>query len=173
MDTLLPRLPYCDPKYSHFSMDGGLAAAENHSEPEIDHFAEALVHYVDHLPPFIQDDLDTAIDVNTHREVFARNSLGTWPSLKSMRKDQLVCRAWDNLNNRFWTYDKGGVRYIVKAFPTNAIQESSPKILYRVWDGVGAGFLKTPAAFDFDDSIYYPHNLTRRPGGELGMLIPP
>lgn len=110
------------------------------------------------LPLFIQKNLDPIIKPGDTHQVIPKTNSGAFPSIHSTKRVELVCRAWKNNGDRFWTYDLGKVRYIVKAFRTHAQPEHVPKIAYHVWTGMGGSdrFQKTPAAFDADDRLYGP-----------------
>lgn len=124
----------------------------------IDLLCEAQIYYRGtDLPPFIQKNLDPTIMPGDKHQAIPKTKSGTFPSNKSTKRVQLVCRAWkDNVSNRFWTYDHSKVRYIVKAFRTHAEPEDVPKISYHVWEGQGRFFQETRVAFDADDHLYGP-----------------
>lgn len=133
------------------------------SEPEedipIDLLDEAELNFGKGLPPFIQKNLDPIIMPGDKHQVIPKTNNGTIPSIKSTKRVQLVCRAWNNSNSdRFWTYDYRNVRYIVKAFRTHAQPQHMPKIAYHVWEGMGgqSRFQHTQIAFDADDRLYGP-----------------
>ena len=133
------------------------------SEPEddipIDLLEEAELTFGTGLPPFIQKNLDSTIMPGDKHQVIPKTNNGIIPSIKSTKRVQLVCRAWNNNNSdRFWTYDYRNVRYIVKAFRTHAQPKHMPKIAYHIWEGMGGKnrFQTTQVAFDADDRLYGP-----------------
>lgn len=121
----------------------------------IDLIDEAYMWYPTDLPPFIQTNLDPTIKPGDKHHVIPKTNNGSFPSVKSTKRVELVCRAWkDNPNDRFWTYDHSNTRYIVKAFQTNALPEDVPKISYHVWRGPTRPFQKTRVAYDADKRLY-------------------
>lgn len=122
-------------------------------EPFAEYLDDALSIYTTELPPFIQENLSPTVKPGSQREVLQKTGGGSFPnSLTTTRRGLLVCRAWDDHDNRYWTYDIGRDRYIIKAFHTNR----TPKISYHVWYGKERGFGTTRELFDEDDSIYLP-----------------
>ena len=116
---------------------------------------EALEFYGTDLPPFIQTNLDPTIKPGDKHQVIPMTNTGSIPSVKSIKRVQLVCRAWNNnTDDRFWTYDHSDVRYIVKAFPTNAEPKGVPQISYHVWKGVSRNFQTLRVAYDADKRLY-------------------
>lgn len=133
--------------------------SESEEDIPIDLMDEALMIFGAGLPPFIQKNLDPTIVPGDKHQVIPKTNTGTIPSVKSIKRVQLVCRAWNSNNSdRFWTYDCGNVRYIVKAFRTHAQPRHIPKIAYHVWLGMGGQnrFQTTQIAFDADDRLYGP-----------------
>lgn len=139
--------------------NGLSSSSEAEEDIPIDLMEESVMTFGTGLPPFIQKNLDPTIMPGDKHQVIPKTNNGTIPSIKSTRRVELVCRAWNqNNSDRFWTYDYRNVRYVVKAFRTHAQPTNLPKIAYHVWQGMGGEnrFSTTQIAFDADDRLYGP-----------------
>ena len=123
-------------------------------EPEIDMIGEARRLYLTEPPPFIDESLSPDVQLGARREVIKAPESGNWP-LPTGTKTAIVCRVWQNTGYKFWTYDVGKFRYIVKGFP--ATHDFKTWVVYRVWDaedrGDPKGFGSRRVAFEYRPDI--------------------